>query len=62
VAHARDELRLVLACHLQLAVLVLDFVEQPHILDRDHRLVSEGRGELDLPDTAGIVVNGTLSR
>jgi hypothetical protein len=46
---------------LQLAVLVLDF-EQPHILDRDHRLVSEGRGELDLPDTAGIVVNGTLSR
>jgi hypothetical protein len=30
--------------------------------NRDHRLVSEGRGELDLPDTAGIVVNGTLSR
>jgi len=25
-----------------------DFVEQPYVLDRDHRLVSEGRKQLDL--------------
>src|SRR5262249_2207556 len=48
VAHAGDELRLVLARLLQLTVLVLDFVEQPHVLDGDHRLVSEGRKQLDL--------------
>src|SRR5262245_28641913 len=49
VAHAGDELRLVLARHLQLAVLLLNLVEQPHIFDRDYRLVGEGGGELDLP-------------
>ena len=32
----------------ELAALVLDFVEQPHVLDRDHRLVGEGRDQLDL--------------
>src|SRR5262249_21775559 len=48
VAHAGYELRLVLARQLQLAALLLDFVEQPHVLDRDHRLVGEGGGELDL--------------
>ena len=42
VAHAGDELRLVLARQCELAVLVLDFVEQPHVLDRDHRLIGEG--------------------
>ena len=26
----------------------LDLVEQPHVLDRDHRLVGEGGDELDL--------------
>ena len=26
----------------ELAALVLDLVEQPHVLDRDHRLVGEG--------------------
>ena len=26
----------------------LDLIEQPHVLDRDHRLVGEGRDELDL--------------
>src|SRR5262249_9415703 len=41
VAHAREELRLVLARQLQLAALVLDLVEQPHVLDRDRSLVGE---------------------
>ena len=49
VAHAGDELRLVLARHCKLTVLVLDFVEQPHVLDRDRRLVGEGGDKLDLP-------------
>src|SRR5262249_49135619 len=48
VAHAGDELRLVLAGQLQLPALVLDLVEQPHVLDRDHRLVGKRRSELDL--------------
>ena len=32
----------------ELAALVLDLVEQPHVLDRDHRLVGEGGDQLDL--------------
>src|SRR5262249_21523054 len=48
VAHAGEELRLVLARQLQLAVLVLDFIEQAHILDGNHRLVGEGCEQLDL--------------
>src|SRR5262249_39479077 len=48
MAHAGDELRFVLACLLELPVLVLNFVEQPHVLDGDYRLVSEGLGQLDL--------------
>ena len=48
MAHAGDELGLVLARHLQLTVLVLDFVEQPGVLDRDCRLVGEGGDQLDL--------------
>ena len=48
VAHVGEELRLVLARELELAALVLDLVEQPHVLDRDHRLVGEGRDQLDL--------------
>src|SRR5262249_15943492 len=48
VAHAGDELRLVLVRLCELATLVLDFVEQPHVLDRDHRLVGEGGHQLDL--------------
>jgi len=46
--HARYELRLVLARQLQLAVLILDFVEQPHVLDRYYRLVGEGFDQFDL--------------
>jgi hypothetical protein len=48
VAHAGEELRLVLARHLELAVFVLNLVEQPHVLDGDHRLVGEGRRQLYL--------------
>ena len=48
VAHVGEELRLVLARLGELAALVLDFVEQPHVLDRDHRLVGEGGDQLDL--------------
>ena len=32
----------------ELAGARLHLVEQPHILDRDHRLVGEGRDQLDL--------------
>jgi hypothetical protein len=42
MAHAGDELRLVLARHLQLPALVLDLVEQARVLDRQHRLRGEG--------------------
>jgi hypothetical protein len=48
VAHTGEELRLALACLRELLALVLNFVEQPHIFDRDHRLVGEGREQLDL--------------
>jgi hypothetical protein len=48
VAHAGKELRLVLACLLELPALVLDLVEQAHVLDRDRRLVGEGLHKLDL--------------
>ena len=43
MAHAGEELRLVLAGDFELAALVLDFLEQSHVLDRDRRLVGEGR-------------------
>ena len=48
VAHVGEELRLVLARLRELPALVLDFVEQPHVLDSDHRLVGEGGDQLDL--------------
>ena len=48
VAHAGDELRLVLARQCELTALVLDLVEHPHVLDRDRGLVGEGRHQLDL--------------
>src|SRR5215468_5003849 len=48
VAHAGEELRFALARLRQLAALVLDFIEQPYILDRDCRLVGERLDERDL--------------
>ena len=47
-AHIGKELRLVLARLFKLPALVLDFVEQPHIFDCNHRLVSEGLHQFDL--------------
>ena len=47
VAHAGDELRLVLARHLQLTALVLDLGEQARVLDRQHRLGGEGLQQFD---------------
>src|SRR5262245_38437531 len=41
VAHARYELRLVLARLLELTALLLDLAEQARILDRQHRLGCE---------------------
>src|SRR5438128_10354660 len=48
VAHVREELALVPAGDLELAALLLDFVEQTYVLDRDRRLVREGLDKLDL--------------
>ena len=42
VAHIGEKLRLVLARLGKLAALVLDFIEQPHVLDRNCCLVGEG--------------------
>src|SRR6202022_673577 len=48
MAHVGEELRLVLARFSELAALVLDFPEQPDILDRDRGLVGKGLDERDL--------------
>jgi hypothetical protein len=48
VTHIGEELRLVLACLCKLAALVLNLVEQPHVLDRDHGLVGEGLHKFNL--------------
>jgi hypothetical protein len=48
VGHIRQELRLVLAGDFELATLVRDLLEQPHVLNRDDGLVREGRHELNL--------------
>ena len=50
-----------LARQFELTALVLDFVEQPHVLNRDHRLVGEGFDQLDLlvgkrPDDSALQV------
>ncbi len=48
VRHVGEELRLVLVGDLELGALLLDFLEEPHVLDRDRGLVGEGVGERDL--------------
>ncbi len=47
VAHAGHELRLVLARQFELTALLLDFLEQAGILDRQHRLGGERTQEVD---------------
>src|SRR5215472_3009898 len=50
---ARDDLEnvtgrgLIIESLLELALLGLHLIEQPHVLDRDHRLVGEGCDEID---------------
>src|SRR6185503_832066 len=48
VAHAGEEVRLVLAGDLKLPAFFLDLVEQAHVLDRDYRLIGEGRQQTHL--------------
>ena len=48
VAHVGEELRLVLARHLELATLFLYLGEQAHVLDGDNRLGGEGFEQFDL--------------
>src|SRR5262245_3106080 len=48
VAHVGQELRLVLARLCKLAALVLDFVEETHVLDRNKGLIGERADQLDL--------------
>ena len=47
VAHIGEELRLVPARHFELPALVLDFAEQPRVLDRQHRLRRERLHQVD---------------
>jgi hypothetical protein len=48
VAHVGEKLRLVLACDLKLPALVLDFIEQSHVLDCNGGLVGKGLQQLDV--------------
>src|SRR5262249_15777363 len=48
VADAGDKLRLVLARLVELAVLVLNLVEQPHVLNRNRGLVGKRLDKRDL--------------
>src|SRR6516225_7972421 len=43
VAHIGEELRFVLARFFELTALLLDFVKQPHVFDRNRGLVGKGR-------------------
>ena len=56
VRHAGEEFRLVAVGDFELAALVLDLVEEAHVLDRDHRLVGEG-----LTRSICLCVNGRTS-
>ena len=47
MAHIGEELRLVPAGDLELMALVLDFMEQPRVLDRQHRLRRKGLHQVD---------------
>ena len=47
VAHVGEELRFVLARYFELAALLLDLVEQPRVLDRQHGLCAKGLQQID---------------
>src|SRR5262249_15729622 len=57
VAHVGEELRLVLACLRKLLALLIDLVEQPRVLDRQHRLIGKRFEEVDraLGEFAGLL-------
>jgi hypothetical protein len=55
VAHIGEELRLVLAGLRQLSALICDFVRQPRVLDRQHRLGREGLQQLRVLAKSSIV-------
>ena len=59
--HAQDFARrgLLLQCLSEIAVAFLQFFEQPHVLDGDHRLVSEGFEQLDLHRSEGTHLDTT---
>src|SRR6516225_4324459 len=48
MAHIGEKLALVLACLCELAALVLDFIEQAYVLDRNRGLVGKSFDQLDL--------------
>jgi len=48
MAHIGEELRFVLARLFKLPALVLDFIEQPHILNGDRGLIGKGHDQFDL--------------
>ena len=47
VAHIGEELRLVLPRHFELPAFILDFAEQPRVLNRQHRLRRESLDQVD---------------
>src|SRR6516165_7751705 len=49
MAHICEKLRLVLARFGKLAALILNLIEQPHVLDRDSGLVGKGHHQFNLP-------------
>ena len=61
VAHVGEELRFVLARDLELPALLLDLMEQPRVLDRQHRLGREGLQQVDLArrERAGVACRRT---
>jgi hypothetical protein len=47
MAHVGKELGFVLACFCKLTASLLNFAEQPRVLDRQHRLVGKRSQKLD---------------
>src|ERR1700730_3552310 len=54
MTHVSEELRLVLTRFRELTALVLDFVEQPHVLDGDDRLIGKRVYQSDLLISEGL--------
>ena len=50
---------LVAVCCSSAVISVLEFLEQPHVLDRDHGLIGKGFEELDLRRGEGAHLDAT---